>query len=366
MTVKPVCSEGKGIAVVGMSGGVDSSAAALLLKEQGYEVVGITLHLWDHDEPASRSCCAPEEAADARRTCMALGCRHYTLNRKQLFREAVVCPFADTYARGGTPNPCVDCNRSVKFPTLYHTMQVLGGTALATGHYAQVERDGDRFLLKKGRDFAKDQSYMLYTLSQEQLRRTLLPLGGFTKEEIRALAADRGLTSARKPDSQDICFVPDGDYLHFLERFTGKKSEPGPFLNPNGERIGTHRGYMGYTIGQRKGLGVSAASRLYVYDKDPAANVVRLGEEARIFCRELDACRVNLIALDRIDAPMRLRARVRYHHAEAPCTVEQTGPDTVHVRFDEAQRAVVPGQSLVLYDGEYVVGGGVICSCTIG
>ncbi len=343
-----------------MSGGVDSSAAALLMKEQGFEVVGVTLHLWDHDEAAARSCCAPEEAADARRTCAALGCRHYTLNRKRLFREAVVCPFAATYEQGGTPNPCVDCNRSVKFPSLYHVMKALGGTALATGHYAQVEHSGDRFLLKKGKDRAKDQSYMLYTLSQEQLAHTRLPLGAYTKAEIRALAAEHSLSSAHKPDSQDICFVPDGDYLHFLEEFTGKKSEPGPFLDSRGKQIGTHRGYMGYTIGQRKGLGVPAATRLYVYEKDPETNVVRLGEEARIFSRTLEAHRINLIALERIDTPLKMAARVRYHHAEAPCTVEQTGPDTLRVVFDEPQRAVVPGQSLVLYDGDYVVGGGVI------
>jgi tRNA-specific 2-thiouridylase len=248
----------------------------------------------------------------------------------------------------------------VKFPVLYRTMAELGGAALATGHYAQIERSGDRALLKKGRDTAKDQSYMLYSLSQEILRHTLLPLGQYTKQEIRALAEERELANARKVDSQDICFVPDGDYLSFLERFTGEKSQPGPFLNSAGEQIGTHRGYMGYTIGQRKGLGVSAAHRLYVYEKDPKTNVVRLGEERRIFSQDVEVERANLIAVDSIPAPMELRARVRYHHAEAPCTVEQTGSDTLHVRFHRPQRSVVPGQSLVLYDGEYVVGGGII------
>lgn len=355
-------SEGKR-AVVGMSGGVDSSAAALLLREQGYEVVGITLHLWDEQEAdGQRTCCSLAEVEDARRTCAALGCRHFTLNRRELFRREVVCPFAETYRRGDTPNPCVDCNRMVKFPSLFRAMEELDAEVMATGHYARIAREGDRFLLKKGRDRAKDQSYMLFTLTQEQLRRTVLPLGEYSKEEIRAMAEDRGLSSARKPDSQDICFVPDGDYLRFLERFTGERSEPGPFLNPAGERIGTHRGYMGYTIGQRKGLGVAASTRLYVYRKDPAGNTVWLGEEARVFARELEAERLNLIAVDRLDAPLRLRARVRYHQAEAPCTVEQTGPDRLHVVFDQPQRAVVPGQSLVLYDGEYVVGGGVIAA----
>lgn len=350
------------LAVVGMSGGVDSSATALLLREEGYDVLGVTLHLYDNETIAldSRTCCSLEDVEDARRTCRSLGCRHITLNRKELFREQVMEPFADTYRRGATPNPCVDCNRTVKFPVLYRTMAELGGVALATGHYAQIERSGDRALLKKGRDTAKDQSYMLYSLSQEILQHTLLPLGAYTKEEIRALAEERGLVNARKVDSQDICFVPDGDYLSFLERFTGETSRPGPFLNPEGEQIGTHRGYMGYTIGQRKGLGVSAAHRLYVYEKDPKTNVVRLGEESRIFSREVEVERTNLIAVDSISAPMELFARVRYHHAEAPCTVEQTGPYSLRVRFHEPQRAIVPGQSLVLYDGEYVVGGGII------
>ena len=356
------------LALVGMSGGVDSSAAALLLQQQGYEVLGVTLRLYDHDVPStdSRTCCSLEDAEDARTTCRRLGCRHVMLNRKDLFRQEVMEPFADTYRRGSTPNPCVDCNRTVKFPCLYRTMQELGGAAIATGHYARLERHGERTLLRKGVDAAKDQSYMLYPLSQTILSRTILPLGSFTKEEIRALAEENGLVNARKADSQDICFVPDGDYLSFLERFTGEPSQPGPFLNPEGKVIGTHRGYMGYTIGQRKGLGVPAAHRLYVYEKDPARNVVRLGEEGRIFARELEVERLNLIALDRMDAPMRLRGRVRYHHAEQPCTVEQTGEDSLCVRFDEPQRAVVPGQSLVLYDGEYVVGGGIISSVKSG
>lgn len=357
-----VMESGKKLALVGMSGGVDSSVAALLLQQQGYEVLGVTLRLHDDDSqpPDSRTCCSLEDTEDARSTCRRLGCRHVTLNRKELFRKAVMTPFADTYRRGSTPNPCVDCNREVKFPVLLRTMEELGGAAIATGHYARVERSGDRFLLKKGADPAKDQSYMLYPLSQRILSRTLLPLGGYNKEEIRALAVEHNLVNARKSDSQDICFVPDGDYLRFLERFTGETSQPGPFLNPEGEQIGTHRGYMGYTIGQRKGLGVAAAHRLYVYEKDPANNVVRLGEEARIFSREVSVEGLNLIALEHIDAPLRCRARVRYHHAEQPCTVEQTGAHSLHVRFDEPQRAVVPGQSLVLYDGEYVLGGGVI------
>ena len=358
----------KKLAVVGMSGGVDSSAAALLLREQGYEVLGVTLRLYDNDDaaPDSSTCCSLEDAEDARSTCYKLGCRHVMLNRKDLFRREVMEPFADTYRRGETPNPCVDCNRTVKFPCLYRTMEELGGAVLATGHYARLERAGDRTLLKKAVDPAKDQSYMLYPLSQTILSRTVLPLGDYTKEEIRAMAEARGLVNARKSDSQDICFVPDGDYLRFLERFTGEASQPGPFLNPEGQQIGTHRGYMGYTIGQRKGLGVAAAHRLYVYEKDPATNVVRLGEERRIFARELEVERLNLIAVDRVDAPLHLKARVRYHHAEQPCTVEQTGENTLHVVFDAPQRAIVPGQSLVLYDGEYVVGGGIIRNVKCG
>ncbi len=345
-----------------MSGGVDSSAAALLLTEQGYQVVGVTLHLYDNETVGlnSRTCCSLEDVTDARRTCWSLGCRHYTLNRKDLFLKEVIEPFVATYQRGNTPNPCIDCNREVKFPVLYRAMQELGGQVLATGHYAQVERSGDRFLLKKGKDEKKDQSYMLYTLSQQQLAHTVLPLGGFTKDEIRQIALEHNLTSAEKPDSQDICFVPDGDYMGFLARHTGQESEPGPFLDPEGKQIGTHRGYMGYTIGQRRGLGVPAASRLYVYEKDPEHNIVRLGEERRIYSRELDAGRVNLIGMDSIRQPLHIKAKIRYHHPEQPCTVVQTGPDTIHVTFDEPQRAIAPGQSLVLYDGAYVLGGGVI------
>lgn len=360
MIVKPVCTNP--VAVVGMSGGVDSSAAALLLTEQGYQVVGVTLHLYDNETIGleSRTCCSLEDVEDARRTCWSLGCRHYTLNRKDLFLNQVIDPFVATYQAGQTPNPCIDCNRTVKFPALYGAMQNLGGSVLATGHYAQVERSGDSFLLKKGKDERKDQSYMLYTLSQEQLAHTILPLGGFTKDEIRAFALEHELSSAHKPDSQDICFVPDGDYVGFLTRHTGKAPEAGDFLDPNGKKLGTHRGYVGYTVGQRKGLGVSAASRLYVYETDPATNVVRLGDVSRIYSRELDAVRINLIGMSSIDQPLRVKAKIRYHHAEQPCTVLQTGADKLHVLFDEPQRAIVAGQSLVLYDGSYVLGGGVI------
>ncbi|MCC8074723.1 MAG: tRNA 2-thiouridine(34) synthase MnmA [Clostridiales bacterium] len=360
-TVKPAVSDR--LAVVGMSGGVDSSAAALLLREQGWKVVGVTLHLYDNEtaglEPG-RTCCSLDDVEDARRTCWRLDCPHYTLNRKDLFLREVIDPFVETYEAGRTPNPCIDCNRSVKFPALYQTMETLGGSVIATGHYAQVERSGDRYLLKKGKDAAKDQSYMLYTLTQTQLAHTVFPLGGLTKDEVRALAQERGLTSAAKPDSQDICFVPDGDYTAFLRRHTGRMPEPGPFVDPEGQVLGTHRGQLCYTIGQRRGLGVSAPHRLYVCDKDPAANTVTLAEEFHLYRRELDAVRLNLTALERLDQPLRLNAKIRYHHREQPAWVEQTGPDSVHVTFDQPQRAVAPGQSLVLYDGEYVVGGGII------
>lgn len=346
-----------------MSGGVDSSAAALMLSRQGYEVLGVTLHLYDNETVGldSRTCCSLEDVEDARRTCWSLGCRHYTLNRKELFLQDVISPFVETYQQGNTPNPCIDCNRRVKIPALHRFMKEMGGQVFATGHYVQVEHTPDgRHLLKKGRDAKKDQSYMLYTMTQEQLAHAVFPLGGFTKDEIRQFAEEHRLSSAYKPDSQDICFVPNGDYVDFLTRHTGTAPEPGPFLDPEGKVLGTHRGYVGYTIGQRKGLGVPAASRLYVYEKDPAANIVRLGEESRIYSRELDAVRLNLIGLDSIPQPIHVRAKIRYHHAEQPCTVEQTGPDSIHIIFDEPQRAIAPGQSLVLYDGDYVLGGGVI------
>lgn len=351
---------GTKLAVVGMSGGVDSSAAALLMKEQGFEVVGVTLHLWDHDEAAARSCCAPEEAADARRTCAALGCRHYTLNRKRLFREAVVCPFAATYEQGGTPNPCVDCNRSVKFPSLYHVMKALGGTALATGHYAQVERSGDRFLLKKGKDRAKDQSYMLYTLSQEQLAHTRLPLGAYTKAEIRALAAEYSLSSAHKPDSQDICFVPDGDYAAFIERYCGKEFPHGEFVTEDGTVLGEHKGLIRYTTGQRKGLGLSLKEPMYVVKKDLEKNQVVLGRNEDLFTTTLEANDLNWISVEKLTEPMRCTAKARYKQKEAKALLEPLDNGNVRLTFDEPQRAITAGQAVVFYDGDTVIGGGKI------
>lgn len=346
-----------------MSGGVDSSAAALMLSDLGYEVLGVTLHLYDNETIGleSRTCCSLDDVEDARRTCWSLGCKHFTLNRKELFLNEVITPFVSTYQQGHTPNPCIDCNRQVKIPALYRFMREMSGEVFATGHYVRVEHTADgRHLLKKGLDAKKDQSYMLYTMTQEQLAHAVFPLGEFTKEQIRQFAQEKQLTSAHKPDSQDICFVPDGDYVDFLTRHTGHAPEPGPFLNSEGKVIGTHRGYVGYTIGQRKGLGVPAASRLYVYEKDPETNIVRLGEEFRIYRQELDANRVNFIGMDSISQPIRCKAKIRYHHAEQPCTVVQTGADSIHVTFDEPQRAIAPGQSLVLYDGDYVLGGGTI------
>lgn len=362
MTASTAC-KCKPVAVLGMSGGVDSSAAALMLTEQGYEVLGVTLHLYDNETIGldSRTCCSLDDVEDARRTCWKLGCRHFTLNRKELFLDEVIEPFVDTYRRGNTPNPCIDCNRRVKIPALYRFMREMGGQVIATGHYVRVEHTPDgRHLLKKGLDAKKDQSYMLYTMTQEQLAHAVFPLGEMTKEQIRQYAEEKRLSSAYKPDSQDICFVPNGDYVDFLTRHTGKAPEPGQFLDPEGKVLGVHRGYVGYTIGQRKGLGVPAASRLYVYEKDPASNIVRLGEESRIYSRELDVERINLIGMDKIDSELHCKAKIRYHHAEQPCTVVQTGEDTFHVTFDQPQRAIAPGQSLVLYDGDYVLGGGVI------
>jgi tRNA-specific 2-thiouridylase len=251
----------------------------------------------------------------------------------------------------------------VKFPVLYRTMAELGGAALATGHYAQIERSGDRALLKKGRDTAKDQSYMLYSLSQEILRHTLLPLGAYTKQEIRTLAEERGLVNARKGDSQDICFVPDGDYLSFLERFTGEPSRSGPFLNPEGEQIGTHRGYMGYTIGQRKGLGIALGYPAYVIRIDAEKNEVVLGKDSSLYYHDIFCQDLNFQAIPALSAGESLSctAKIRYHHAAQPATLTMTGNGEAHLHFDDPVRAPAPGQSAVFYDDENcVIGGGTI------
>ena len=353
-------------AAVAMSGGVDSSAAALLLARAGWELLGLTMVLLTGDTPG----CAPEcalrarqDVRDAAQAAARLGFPHRALDLSVPFRTSVLEPFAAAYRAGETPNPCVACNRAVKFGALLEAALSLGADRLATGHYARSEYDAPsgRWLLKKAARPEKDQSYVLWTLRQDQLSRALFPLGGLPKEEVRALAAECGLASAERRDSQDICFVPDGDYAAFLRRYTGLDCPPGPFLDEAGRVLGTHAGIVRYTVGQRRGLGVSSSrGRLYVKELRPADNAVVLSDNGGLFARSLTARSLNLIPCGRLEGPVRLGAKIRYRMAEQPCAVEQTGPDTVRVTFDRPQRAVTPGQSVVFYDGDTVVGGAVI------
>ena len=351
---------------VAMSGGVDSSAAAFLLKEAGHDLIGITMKLFDNGDAGvegESACCSLDDAEDARAVARQLGFPHYVFNFSRPFRAQVMDRFACAYERGETPNPCIDCNKYLKFGALLQRARELDRDYVATGHYVRLEHDqgSGRWLLRKALHPEKDQSYVLYNLTQDQLSHSLFPLGGLSKPEIRAIAAEHGLINARKGESQDICFVPDGDYAAFIRRHTGREYPSGPFLDQEGNVLGNHTGIVDYTVGQRRGLGVSSnRGRLYVKEVRPRDNTVVLSDNAILFARSLTADRLNLIPLDRLDAPLRLRAKIRYRMAEQPCTVEQTGPDRVRVVFDQPQRAITPGQAVVFYDGDLVVGGATI------
>ncbi|MBR1780919.1 MAG: tRNA 2-thiouridine(34) synthase MnmA [Oscillospiraceae bacterium] len=349
--------------LVGMSGGVDSSVAACLLQEQGFAVTGATMRLFDKEaigENMESTCCSLSDVEDARRVAHQLGIPYYVFNFSDDFDRHVMARFADCYARGLTPNPCIDCNRYLKFERMLRRAGELGIGYVATGHYARISHDGQRFLLQKARDADKDQTYFLYHLDQAALARYQLPLGELTKPEVREIAAAHGFGNARKRDSQDICFVPDGDYGAFLDRYTGTTCPPGDYIGADGTVLGRHRGHIHYTVGQRKGLNIALGRRIYVTGKDVEKNQVFLGENADLYASALEAGDLNLIACDAIPAPIRCTAKIRHSRSEAGCTVEQTGEDTLLVRFDEPQRAITPGQAVVLYDGETVLGGGEI------
>ena len=354
--------------VVGMSGGVDSSVAAALLKEQGYDVVGVTLNLSARltvDEEVERddACCTLAAVEDARRVADQLGIDHYCLNFREIFARRVVDNFVEEYRRGRTPNPCIRCNDYVKFEAVLVKARALGAEYVATGHYARIERDeaSGRYLLKRGLDPRKDQSYVLYVLTQSELAHTLLPLGSMAKAETRELARQLGLQVADKPDSQEICFVVDNDYGHFLARVAPDVVRPGPVLDLEGRQIGEHRGVAFYTVGQRRGLGIAAREPLFVVEIDAARNAVVVGPEAALYRDELIAEAANLISVGRVDTPLRVEAKVRYRMPAATGLLDQPAPDHLRLRFDRPQRAVTPGQSLVCYQGDLVVGGGTIC-----
>ncbi len=345
--------------LIAMSGGVDSSVAALLIKQSGALCIGATMRLLD----ALPLCGSPssDDVSDARHIAKLLGLPFHVAELSEPFRQCVVDYFVNTYLAGGTPNPCVECNRTVKFGAFLDVARSLGCERLATGHYAKIERDvNGRYLIKRAKDDAKDQTYVLWQLSQEQLARTLLPLGDYTKDEIREIAQANGFCNAHRRDSQDICFIPDGDYVGFIERYTQKSFPTGNFIDLEGNLLGQHQGMLRYTVGQRKGLGIAFGKPTYVCAKSAAENTVTLGDNDSLFHRDLTAHDVNLIAVDRLDAPIRVQAKVRYAAKPAWATVDQTDTDRIRLCFDEPQRAICPGQSVVLYDGDLLLGGGVI------
>jgi tRNA-specific 2-thiouridylase len=351
-----------------MSGGVDSSVAAFLMKNAGYDCAGITLKLYGNEDGgrgAHKGCCSLADVNDARNVAHNLGIPHYVLNFTEEFRDKVIRRFIETYEAGGTPNPCIDCNRYIKFDRLLLRTRQIDYDYIVSGHYAKIEKDGSgRFLLKKSADKRKDQSYVLYFLSQEQLAHTQFPLGAMTKNEVREIALEQGFINAKKSDSQDICFVPDGDYGAFIERYTGKKTPEGDIMDRDGAVLGRHRGIIRYTIGQRRGLGLSFGEPMYVAAKSAAANTVTLGPESSLYSRSLIVDDLTLIACEKIERPIRVSVKTRYLQTEQPATAEQTGERTLRVEFDEAQRAVTPGQAAVLYDGDTVIGGGRIADAS--
>ncbi|MDE6900930.1 MAG: tRNA 2-thiouridine(34) synthase MnmA [Oscillospiraceae bacterium] len=349
--------------LVGMSGGVDSAAAALLLREAGYEPVGCTLRLYDNEdigESAEGTCCSLEAVEDAREACRKLGMDHYTFNFSGQFRRQVMDEFVAAYQSGRTPNPCVQCNRAVKFEALARRADELDIPYIATGHYARADRQGNRWRLLRGADRRKDQSYFLYPLSQRLLCRLLLPVGAYDKPAIRAMAASAGFASAGRPDSQDICFVPDGDYIGFLQRYGGTELVPGDFVDEAGRVLGRHRGLPCYTTGQRRGLGVSADRPLYVLRKDASRNQVVLGGGDRLWSRVVYAEAFQWVSLPAQAGPLPVTAKTRYSQTEASGILYPEADGMVRVAFDSPQRAVTAGQSLVCYQGEAVVGGGII------
>lgn len=357
---------GKKKVVVGMSGGVDSSVAAWLLLKQGYQVLGVTMQIWQ-DEALEQmeengGCCGLSAVDDARQAASHLGIAHYVMNFKKDFKEKVIDYFMDEYLCGRTPNPCIACNRYIKWESLLKRSSDIGADYIATGHYARIERLANgRYALRKSAASAKDQTYALYNLTQEQLSRTLFPAGDYTKEEIRAFAEELGLQTAHKPDSQEICFVPDGDYAAFLETETNETEQPGNFVDLDGKILGVHKGISHYTIGQRKGLGIAFGEPVFVVEIRPETREVVLGRAKDVFADTLLASNLCYMAADSFAGLHQVTAKIRYNHEGTPAIVCGVKDGILKLSFPEPVRAVTPGQAVVLYDGEHVLGGGTIC-----
>lgn len=352
---------------VGMSGGVDSSVAAWLLKEQGFDVIGVTMQIWQDEEPLAMAenggCCGLSAVDDARRVADRLDIPYYVLNFKREFKDNVIDYFIDEYVHARTPNPCIACNRYVKWEALLNRAMELGCDYIATGHYARVCRlDNGRYALQKSAAVRKDQTYALYNLTQEQLSRTLMPVGEYDKEQIRKMAEKIGLQVAGKPDSQEICFIPDNDYASYIEKETGQTFPEGNFVDAGGRVLGRHKGIIHYTVGQRKGLGLSLGTPAFVTELRPETNEVVIGTNEATFHDRLLADRVNWMSIPELQGERRVTAKIRYSHQGASCSIRMTGEDEVECRFEEPVRAITPGQAVVFYDGDIVVGGGTIRS----
>ncbi len=351
---------------VAMSGGVDSSVAALLLQQAGHKISGVNLRMFHNEDlgqSPGKTCCSLADAEDAGLVARRLGAPFYVFDVSQVFRSTVIRDFIEEYQNGRTPNPCAVCNRTVKFGALLDRVRVLGADYLATGHYARVEQDAatGRYLLKRGLDRSKDQSYFLYMLTQEQLAHTLFPLGSLEKTQVRQLAEAHGLVNAHKHDSQDICFVPDGDYAAFIERTVGTPSLPGNFVDQKGQVLGHHRGIIRYTHGQHKGLGLSTSEPLYVLEKDAVSNTIRLGPDSDLWSQTLTAEQFNWVSIPEPTEPIAVTVKTRYSQREAAAIARSLPGGRCQVTFEEPQRAITPGQAVVLYQEEIVVGGGTIC-----
>jgi tRNA-specific 2-thiouridylase len=353
--------------VVAMSGGVDSSLAAALLQERGYRVIGVTMNIFDLPENYCRaenlrSCCGWKAVEDAIRVASILGISHYVADLKEEFEEKVIADFCEQYATGRTPNPCIRCNQYVKFEYLMARAEKLGADFLATGHHARVEYDSRirRFLLKKGKDPEKDQSYFLYPLAQKQMSRILFPIGDFTKREVRKRAQEMGLPVAQRTESQEICFIPEGDYAVFIKERVPHAFQPGPIIDTEGRTLGQHKGIAHFTIGQRRGMAIAAAHPLYVTEIQYDKNTIVVGPNEILFTRLFLANQVHSISMDKISQTLTVKARIRYKHKETKAVIRPFGKNKIMGEFEKPQRAITPGQSVVFYDGDIVVGGGII------